>query len=142
MPPPQKKRSGCLFWGCGGCLTLIVLGILVIGGIAYMTVNAMKNAEPYKSVVATTENSPKVQAALGAPVKAHFKLDKELVKDLKFDVHNDNGVQSGHAVFSLAVDGASKTGVMHYEGHIENGAWVADTFTVTPDGSTDVIDLK
>src|SRR3954471_24528623 len=76
--PAMPKQGGggkkWVFLGCGGCLVLIVLGAIAMGGLFVFGIGKMKEAEPYQTALKRSQSSPQVQAALGTPVEAGFLM--------------------------------------------------------------------
>ena len=63
LPPqgPQKKTNWWLI-GCGGCLGLVILGMLGFGAIFYGVIKVIKSTEPYKTALTAASNSPQALA--------------------------------------------------------------------------------
>src|SRR5688572_11539403 len=76
-PPAPLPKSGGRKWivlGCGGCLTLIVLGLLAFAGIFFFVIGVIKKTDVYADAVKVAQQSAEVQTALGSPVEAGWLL--------------------------------------------------------------------
>ena len=61
-------------WGWllgGGCLSLIVVAILAIGGIVYKVTDAVKGSEPYAYAYLKTVENESVIELLGTPIETN-----------------------------------------------------------------------
>src|SRR4051812_35845591 len=93
-PPPIAPAPGALppkktnWWliGCGGCLGVILLGVLIAVGIYFAAAKAVKSSDAYALAVKNTQDSPEVQEKLGTPITAG-SMATGAVK-----VTNDSGV--------------------------------------------------
>ncbi|HSI62478.1 MAG TPA: cytochrome c oxidase assembly factor Coa1 family protein, partial [Candidatus Saccharimonadia bacterium] len=74
QPPMPQKKSSKKWWflGCGGCLGIILLGFLVIGGIFYTAMTAIKKTDAYAEAAQRAKNSPALQEAIGTPMEEQF----------------------------------------------------------------------
>jgi hypothetical protein len=135
-PPAPKSKKTCLWLGCGGCLGLVVLGAGGLAFFVFVIMGAIKNAEPYKTVMTTVKESPAVQAELGTPIEAHWNAS------LNVSANANGGTSSSTADFTIPVSGPKGSGSVRYvAAKTSDGPWTPSTFTVTVDGSGKVINL-
>lgn len=130
--PPQKSSSGCLKWGLIGCGIVIVLGAIVACVIVFGAFAAMKRTDVYKGALERAQNDPRVVAALGSPVNSGWWMSGRINKDTR---------TGGDADLHIPISGPKAKGELHAVATIENGKWVYETLTVTPEGGT-AIDLN
>ena len=69
MPKPAGSGSKWIFWGCGGCLTLIVLLGAFAVGMMFFVFGTIKNTDVVANAIKQSQSSPQVQAALGTPIE-------------------------------------------------------------------------
>src|SRR4051794_33608128 len=71
-PAQQQPKSwmarNCLWLVPVGCLGLLALGALFIGGILTVTMGSIKSTDAYRESLARARANPEVRAALGEPI--------------------------------------------------------------------------
>jgi cytochrome oxidase complex assembly protein 1 len=134
MPQPAPaKGKGWIFWGCGGCLFIVIAGGIAFLAVVFFGAMAMiKSSAPYQDALTAAQNSPEVQEALGTPIAAGFMPTGSV--DLK------NG--TGTAEFVIPISGPKGSGKVHYKAAEADGKWTADEFKAVIDGSGKEIDLS
>jgi hypothetical protein len=135
-PPPQPKKTNWWLWGCGGCLGLIVLGLIGIGAIFYGAMSIIKGSESYQTAYAAAAKSPEVQAELGTPITAGFMPQGNV---------NSSGLGDSAtttADLTIPLKGPKGTGRLHYAASKSGGKWDVSDLTVTIDGNGKKIQLK
>lgn len=127
QPAAGSSGSNALkFIGCG-CLALIVIGILGVGGMSYAVISFIKNSDPYRESMAAVEANPAAVEALGTPITPGFFLSGS--------GSTTNGV--GAADFSIPVSGPKGKGSIRIVGSKEANAthWTYETWELQlPDG--------
>lgn len=112
-----KVSKGVLF-GCGGCLTVIIIGAIAGYFIFKASLGAIKEMDVYKTAVAEAVKSPEVIAALGEPITNDLELNG-------FSVVNNNGDESAKMFINLT--GPKGSGKLQVDGHRAGGeAWHFD----------------
>ena len=132
-PPPivaPPKRGGCWKWGAIGCLAVLIIAAIGIGGIVVLVFGAIKSTDAYRGARATAERDPRVIAALGAPVHPGIWIIGNV------NVNNNRG----NADFQFPIIGSRSRGRLHAVAYRDISGWHYTELTVTPrDGPT--IDL-
>ena len=130
LPPTKSGGSKWVFWGCGGCLGLMVLGGIVMGVIFVGIMSVIKNTDAYKTAITAT-TSPEVQAELGTPITpGMFPMGS-------VNVNNGQGTADLH----IPISGPKGSGTINYRATSNGGPWMASEFNVNIKGSGKVIDL-
>ena len=132
QPPPiggpiQQGASNkkWIFWGCGGCL-----GLLVIGGIAAFfifkgIIGLLEQSPPYQDGLAKAQSSAEVKAALGEPIETDGMVSGNI------NYNND----TGNADLIVPIKGPKGTGTLHIKSAKASGQnWSSSTLSVTPQG--------
>lgn len=120
QPAAGSSGSNALkFIGCG-CLALIVIGILGVGGLMYGGMKLLKNNDPYRDSIAAAEANPAAAEALGSPVKPGFFLSGNIA------INNGEGTVD----FSIPVSGPNGKGTIKVVGTKASGAteWTYQTW--------------
>ena len=133
MPAPKKSGSGkWVLIGCGGCLGLIVLGVIASVAIYFAAMNVIKKTDVYETALKRAQNSTEVQAALGTPIETGWTFAGS--------VNYNNG--SGRADFTAPVTGPKGEGTLTVKASKSSGtAWEYSTLQVEfPDGKK--VDLR
>jgi len=128
-PPPQQK--GCLGrnwkWMLPvGCLGLIVAGVLLIGGIFFAAMSAIKSSEVYQGALKVAQTHPAVTERLGQPVK-----DGWLVKgNIKLDA------TGGSANLEIPLSGPKNAGTLFVRAVSPEGSWMYERLDLQVGGET------
>jgi hypothetical protein len=64
-------RKGLLF-GCGGCASLALMVVLLIGGIVYFIFAGVRKTEPFQLTLRAAQASPELRSQLGEPITLGF----------------------------------------------------------------------
>ena len=139
MPPPAfppVKKTNWWLIGCGGCLSLIVLGILGCVAIFFGVTKVIKSTEPYKRAVSIATNSPEVQAKLGTPIQPGFMIQGSVNSNIS------NGTATESANLTIPLKGPKGSASLHYAATRNGTNWEVSDFTVTVDGSGEKIPLS
>jgi TonB family protein len=123
---PQQQPKGCLGrnwkWMLPvGCLGLILIGVIVVGGIFFAAMSAIKSSDVYKGALERTQKSPEAVALLGEPIKDGWFV--------KGNVRFAGG--SGTANFEVPVSGPKSSGTL-YVSAIYEGSWMYERLDLAP----------
>jgi hypothetical protein len=102
---PAPKSGGGKKWvlfGCGGCLALIVLGAIAVGGLVFFVFGAIKKSDVYADALKRAQSSPQVQTALGTPIEDGMWVSGSV------NTTND----SGHAELTSPLSGPKAQGAL------------------------------
>ena len=122
------KSSGgkiVAFIGCG-CLTLILVGVAVVGLIVWGASKAMKSAEPYQASIEAVQGNAAAAEALGSPIEPGF------MPSGSFNFNNGEG----NVDFSIPVSGPKGKGTIRVVGNKASGAsaWSYSTWELQVEG--------
>jgi hypothetical protein len=136
--PQQKSSKKWWFLGCGGCLGLILLGMLGFGAIFYVAMTAIKKSDAYAEAAKRAKASPALQEAIGTPMEEQFWATGGIQSDL-------NG--SGTADFIIPLTGPKGTAVVTVKASkaAGSGTWeysVMEAIVATGPKAEERIDLK
>ena len=121
-------------WGWvlgGGCLSLIVVGVLVIGGIVYKVSDTLKESEPYTYALIRTIDNEKVVEFLGTPIETNGMGSTSY----KYA----NGSTSAELV--IPIKGPKDEGSIIVDAEKINDEWAYNLLYVKIDGETETINL-
>jgi hypothetical protein len=112
--------------GCGGCLGLIVLGVIFSVGAYFVALQFIQKSDVYQEALKRVQNSAEVQAALGTPIATGWSFSGS--------VNYSNG--AGTASFTVPVTGPKGEGILAVQADKKPGAaWQYSTLEVGfPDG--------
>lgn len=133
-PLPAPKRGGAkwVFLGCGGCLTLLILGGLCFAGFVWLVMGAIKGTDVYAEAFKRMQNSAQVQESLGTPIEAGWMFQGS--------VNYANG--AGNADISVPVTGPKGEATLVAKATKQSGeAWQYSVMEVRLAGGG-TIDLK
>jgi len=133
-PAPSQTSSGgkWVLIGCGGCLTLVILGVLLLAGFFWTVMGAIKGADVYQVAFERAQQSPQVQEALGTPMTTGWMFEGS--------INYVNGAGSAH--FKVPLSGPKAEGSLVVEAD-KNASepWHYSVLEVRVDGR-EAIDLK
>jgi TonB family protein len=126
---PVQQPKGCLGrnwkWMLPvGCLGLILAGVLVIGGIFFAAMSAIKSSEVYKGALQRAQSNPEAVALLGEPIKDGWFV--------KGNVNFSGG--SGTANFEVPVSGPKKSATLYVRASYEGAAWMYERLDLAAGG--------
>lgn len=131
----QKQKSWfARNWGWvigGGCLTLIIIVVIGIGGIVYKVVDGVKESEPYLHALTKTKENEKVVSFLGEPIEANG------MGSTSFSYKN--GLSS--AELTIPIKGPKDEGSIIVNAEKVNDEWSYSELYVKIDGETGSINL-
>ncbi|QWP77751.1 hypothetical protein J5226_04875 [Lysobacter sp. K5869] len=118
-----------------GCLTVLLLGALVLFGLIGLGIKGMSGlmsgSEPVRHAMQLAKDNPEVTAALGQPLETGMGFQGSLRTD------NDRG----SADLSLPLKGPKGSGRLYVKGEREADRWTYRLIEVAIDGSERRIDL-
>lgn len=119
--------------GCG-CAGLILVGVLVIGGIFFIALQALKHSDAYTESIAAVESNADATTALGTPVKAG------LFPTGNISLNNGEGV----VAVTIPVSGPNGDGTVIVKGKKPPGSpvWIYETWELVVDGRPEPILLS
>jgi TonB family protein len=126
--PQQPQQKGCLGrnwkWMLPvGCLGLILVGVLAIGGIFFAAMSAIKSSDVYKGALERARANPEAVARLGEPIQDGWFV--------KGNVNFSGG--SGTANFEVPVSGPKSSGTLYVRASYE-GAWMYERLDLAAKG--------
>lgn len=116
----------------GGCLTLIILSVVVIGVTIFVVSKAISGSEPYTYAVAQAKSNTVVLEVLGEPVATDGIMQGNI--SLK------NG-DSGHVDIEIPLIGSKTKGFVAIVGEKHDGEWIYEKIYVLVSGTNETIDL-
>ncbi|WP_179343218.1 cytochrome c oxidase assembly factor Coa1 family protein [Winogradskyella ursingii] len=131
----QKQKSWfARNWGWvlgGGCLTVIVIVGLAIGGLIYKVSDSIKESEPYQHALAKTIENEKVIAFLGSPIETNGMGNTSY--------NYKNGTTT--AELTIPIKGPKDEGSIVVDAEKINDEWAYRVLYVKIDGETETINL-
>src|SRR5919112_3430150 len=131
QPPQQPQQKGCLGrnwkWMLPvGCLGLILAGVLLIGGIVFVAMSAIKSSEVYQGALKVAQTHPAVTERLGQPVKDGWFVQG--------NISYEGG--GGNANFEVPVSGPKNSGTLRVSAINHDGAWMYQRLDLVVGGET------
>lgn len=138
QPPPVRPAPSRDWWQRNwkwfvpaGCLTFIALGLAFIASILLLVFSAMKSSDAYKIALARAKADPRVEAAIGTPIKEGLFVSGSTKvtggsgeSDITIPIHGPKGRARIYAV-------ATKS----------EGEWKYSKLKVKVEGTGETIDL-
>jgi hypothetical protein len=104
----------------GGCLTLIIIGIIFIGTLFFGVTNMFKNSTPYEYALEQASHNPEVAFILGNPIEADGMISGNI------SIKNNTGI----ADFSIPIKGSKGTGRIVVVAEKKDGEWMYEKLYV------------
>ena len=121
----QGSSKKWIFWGCGGCLTLLIIGGIAAFFIFKGVLGLLEKSPPYQDGLAKAQSSAEVKAALGEPIESDGMVSGNI------NYNND----AGNADLAVPIKGPKGTGILHIKSAKDPGQnWSSSTLSVTPQG--------
>jgi hypothetical protein len=121
-------------WGWvlgGGCLSLIIVVIIVIAGVFYKVSDAIQESEPYSHAFSQASTNKSVIAFLGEPIETNG-----------MGTTNYNYINGTKTVsLSIPIKGPKDEGNIVVEAEKLNNEWAYYELYVKIDGETEIINL-
>lgn len=114
-----------------GCLAMLVLFAIFVGGIVMLVFGAMKSSDAYKTAVTMAKANPEVVAALGTPI------EEGLFVSGKTNVEGS----SGEADLTIPISGPKGKAKIYAIATKRAGTWTYTTLEVAIDGRDARVDL-
>jgi len=121
-------------WGWvlgGGCLSVIIIGVLAIGGLIYTVSDAVTGSEPYTHALAKTIENERVIEFLGAPIETNGMGNTSY--------NYSNGTTT--AELTIPIKGPKDEGNIIVDAEKINDEWAYKILYVKIDGETETINL-
>ena len=131
---PQKswwKRNWKWVVPTGGCLTLLIIGGLIVGSIFFGVSKMFKNATPYQEALSMAKADKKVTQTLGEPIETDGMAGGEL--------NYKNG--QGSADLSIPIKGPNGEATLFLVGEKLEDTWEYSKLEVQINDTERVIDL-
>jgi hypothetical protein len=128
-----RRSFGCL--GLGGCLTGLVIVLIIvgfIGGIFYLIMGSIKSSPVYMQAMKAAQSDPQVVGALGTPIDSGWLVTGSI---------EQQGI-SGDASLVIPISGPHGSGTLYASAREGNGVWQFYTLAVQLNGQNEVITLK
>jgi TonB family protein len=128
---PQPQQKGCIGrnwkWMLPvGCLGAIIGVVLLVGGIIFAAMSAVRSSEVYQGALKIAQAHPAVVERLGEPVK-----DGWLVQG---NINYQGG--SGNANFDIPVSGPKNSGTLRVSAVKPDGSWMYQRLDLVTGGET------
>ncbi len=115
----------------GGCLTLIVIGIVGIGSLFFGVTKMIKNSTPYEYALEQTKQNQDVIDALGEPI------DTDGMMQGNISLSNDDG----EADMKIPIKGPKGEGTITVVANKYNGEWTYEKLFVLIKETNEEINL-
>ncbi|AWH73990.1 hypothetical protein DCS32_07410 [Dokdonia sp. Dokd-P16] len=129
--PSWWKRNWKWAVPVGGCLTVIIIAVVLIVGGAFAFANKIKTASGSDEALIQVQSNQEVIAVLGEPIESDGFGS--------FNISINNGEKRSNA--TTPIKGPNGTGVIHLITSGEDDKKVYEVYNVTIDGSDQVIEL-
>jgi len=129
--PPRWSKKKIIWIVVSIALGLLLLVCLFAGAIVVAVFSSIKNSEPSKHALAVATQDPRVQAALGSPVKPGW------IAGGSINVAGD----SGDADLNIPLQGPLHKGTLYVVAKKSEGEWNYQKLTVRVEGSEERINL-
>lgn len=116
----------------GGCLTIIIVGIVLIIGGVFAFANKIKTASGSDEALSEVQTNQEVIAVLGEPIESDGFGN--------FNISFNDGEKRTNV--TTPIKGPNGTGVIHIITSGEDDEKVYEVYNVTIDGSDQVIELS
>ncbi|WAC00852.1 cytochrome c oxidase assembly factor Coa1 family protein [Lacinutrix neustonica] len=135
MEVVQERSWFSRNWGWvlgGGCLTLIVIVVVIVGALVYKVSDAIAGSEPYTHAFSLATENEKVISFLGEPIETNG-MGSTSYKHV-------NG--SSTADLRIPIKGPKDEGVIVVSAEKINNEWSYSTLYVKIDGEMGTINLQ
>ena len=123
---PLQKNSGCWKGVAIGCVALILVGVLGIGGIVYFVFSAIKSNYVYTEAMRRAQANPQVTARLGTPIEAGWLVSGNV------SIKNENG----EAHLSIPIHGPRGGAMLYLDASQRDNNWRYTRLEVVGGGPT------
>ncbi len=129
--PSWWKRNWKWAMPVGGCLTVIIITIILFVGGIFALADQIKTSTGSDEALLDAQQNPEIIAILGEPIESNGFG--------QFNVFINNGVKTSNSL--TPIKGPKGEGVIQISSREENGKTVYDLYIFTAEGSDEVIDL-
>jgi|SRR6185436_6397956 len=126
MEPERKRGVGT--WIALGCGIAFIGLIAFVVFILFVVFGSMRSSTPYREAVARAQNDPRVQAALGTPVKPGFLVSGS--------INTQN--RDGDAKLDIPLSGPKGSGTLRVVATKTRGHWDYNQIIVTPKNGPEI----
>jgi len=134
MEEYKRKSWFARNWGWvlgGGCLSIIVVVVLAVGGLIYKVSDSIKESEPYKHALAKTIENENVIEFLGTPIETNG------IGSTNYQY--SNGTTS--AALTIPIKGPKDEGSIVVNAEKINDEWAYNELYVKIEGEKEAINL-
>ncbi|WP_369998649.1 cytochrome c oxidase assembly factor Coa1 family protein [Winogradskyella sp.] len=134
MEEQRQKSWFARNWGWvlgGGCLTIIIIVVISIGGLVYKVVDSVKESEPYTHALVEAMENDRVIYFLGEPIETNG------MGNTNFSYKNGTST----ANLTIPIKGPKDEGSIIVNAEKINDEWAYRELYVKIDGETETIDL-
>ncbi len=134
MEEHKQKSWFARNWGWvlgGGCLSLIIVVVLAVGGLIYKVSDAVTESEPYTHALAKTIENEKVISFLGEPIETNG------IGNTSYSYKNG----SSTAQLTIPIKGPKDEGSIIVNAEKINDEWAYNLLYVKIDGETERVNL-
>ncbi len=114
-----------------GCLTTIILFVLLIGSIFWGVTSMIKNSDTYKYPMELANNNREVISFLGTPIESVFMIQGSI----------SSSGPAGNASLSIPIKGPKGKGVIYIVAEKKAGRWEYEVLEIEIEGITERIQL-
>jgi TonB family protein len=129
--PPPRQQKGC--WGRywkvivpAGCLSLILAVVLLVAGIFFAAMSALKSSDVYQGALKAAQAHPAAIERLGQPIKDGWFV--------KGSVNVAAG--GGSADLEIPVSGPKSSGTLYVTAVNPDGSWMYEKLNLVAGGET------
>ncbi len=115
----------------GGCLTMIIIVVMIVGGAIFGISKAFTSSSPYQEGLAKATTDTYVIEELGDPVESNGIMQGS--------IQLQNSV--GTAAISIPIKGPKGTGTVYVNGSKQEGKWNYSEVYVIIDATNEQVDL-
>ncbi len=129
--PSWWKRNWKWAVPVGGCLTIVIVGVVILAIGAYTFANKIKTSSGSDQALISAQASPELIAILGEPIESNGFGN--------YNISIESGVKSTNA--TIPIKGPQGEATIHISARGEDDQKVYDVYNVTIAGSDQVIEL-
>ena len=130
--PSWWKRNWKWALPAGGCLTIVIVGIIMLVGGVFAFANKVKTATGTDQALIIAQQNPALIEILGEPIESDGFGS--------FNISIKNGERTSNS--TLPIKGPKGTGTIHVSSKGEDENRTYEVFNVTIDGSDEIVELS
>lgn len=134
MDEIRQKSWFSRHWGWllgGGCLSIIIIGVIAIAGIVYKVSDTITGSEPYVHAFSKATENEQVIAFLGEPIETNG------MGNTSYSYKNGSKTAS----LKIPIKGPNDEGIIIVEAEKINNEWAYNTLYIKIDGENEIIYL-